>query len=151
MTGIAATASKRWRDMTNLSGVTTASLLVVTLVATGTGALTGLFLGGLVEPVLVAVVAGLVGTVVAGIVRNTLLVDVWGVAGIEDVGTPTVVLTYAAVASLAGSLAAHQLIDLAAYTSPVLLGALAGILSAALMGLLMVAYRMNPEQRDTCW
>jgi hypothetical protein len=146
MSSIAANISARWQDATNLSGVTTASLLVVFLVATGIGAVTGLALDSAVTPVAVALVAGFLGTVVAGIVRNTLLVRAWGVAGVEDTGTPLVVIVYAAVASLAGSLAGYHIAWQTAMMGPVLIGSLAGALSAVLLGLLMVTYRMSPDQ-----
>jgi len=150
MSSIATNVSARWRDATNLSGVTTASLLVVFLVATGIGAATGMVLDSAVNPVVLALIAGFLGTVIAGIVRNTLLVRAWGVAGVKDTGTPLVVTAYSAVASLAGSLAAYQITGLAAMTEPVLIGSLAGVLSAVLLGLLMVAYRMIPDQ-DAHW
>lgn len=137
---------RRWQDDVNLSGLTTASLLVVFLVSTGVGTIVGLALGGSVDPLLLAIIAGFAGTVVAGIMRNTVLVRVWGVAGIRDVGTPIVVVVYAAVASLAGSLSAYHLASLAALKSPVLLGALAGVLASALFGLLTVTYRMMPDE-----
>ncbi len=138
----------KWDAGTGLSGVTTASLLVVTLVATGVGAATGLMLENVVEPLAIAVLAGLVGTLAAGLVRNTLLIRAWGAAGIEEVGTPALVISYAAVASLAGSLSAVQILTASAAPAwPPLTGALAGLLSAALMGLLIVTYRMQPRQQ----
>lgn len=145
MTG-SATVSRRWQEGVNLAGLTTASLLVVFLVSTGVGAFVGLALTDKVDAVLLAVLAGFAGTVVAGIVRNTILVRAWGVAGIRDVGTPTVVVVYAAVASLAGSLSAYHLAAMAAVTTPVLVGALAGALASALFGLLIVTYRMAPDE-----
>ena len=139
----------KWEAESGVSGITTASLLVVTLVGTAMGGLTGLALEGIVKPLAVAILAGLVGTVVAGLVRNTLLVSAWGAAGIEDVGTPAVVISYAAVASLAGSLSAFQIMSAsAAPTWPPLTGALAGLLSAGLMGLLIVTYRMQPRRQE---
>ena len=54
----------------------------------------------------------------------------------------------AAIASIAGSLAAHDLMGfVGAQTSPALLGALAGLLSAVLMALLMITYHSNPDPR----
>lgn len=54
----------------------------------------------------------------------------------------------AAIASVAGSLAAHDLIGfVGAQTSPGLLGALAGLLSAVLMALLMITYHAHPSRR----
>jgi hypothetical protein len=92
------------------------------------------------------VIAGFLGTVAAGIVRNTLLINAWGAAGVEDAGTPSVVITYAAVASLAGSLAADRIALLIGAMPAIVIGGLAGLLSAVLLGLLMVTYRMNPDR-----
>jgi len=148
MTIDVATVSRRWQEDVNLTGLTTASLLVVFLVSTGVGAFVGLALGGAVGAVLLAIVAGFAGTVIAGVVRNTLLVSAWGVAGIRDVGTPVVVVVYAAVASLAGSLSAYHLAEYAAAIDPVFIGALAGALASALFGLLIVTYRMAPDEAN---
>jgi len=127
------TISQQWEEAANLAGVPSASLLVVMLVATAIGALVGLLLGGWLEPVLLAVIAGFLGTITAGIVRNTLLIDAWGAAGVEDTGTPIVVVTYAAVASLAGSLAADRIALLVGAMPAVVIGGLAGLLSAVLL------------------
>lgn len=140
------TISRRLEEATNLSGITSASLLVVTVVSTTIGALVGLSLGGWLEPALLAVTAGFLGTVAAGILRNTFLVAAWGAAGVEDTGTPIVVVTYAAVASLAGSLAADRIALLIGAMPAVVVGGFAGLLSAVLLGLLMVAYRMKPRR-----
>ena len=138
-----------WESESNASGITSASVLVVTLVATAMGGLTGLALEGVAHPVAIAILAGLIGTVAAGLVRNTLLISAWGAVGIEDVGTPAVVVSYAAVASLAGSLSAVQIMSASAAPDwTPLTGALAGLLSAALMGLLIVTYRMQPRPQD---
>jgi hypothetical protein len=102
------TISTTWQDATNLSGVASASLVVLCIVSTGIGAITGLALGG-IAPTLLAIIAGSLGTVLASVVRNTLLVHAWGLGGIEDTGTPITVVSYATVASLAGSLAADRI------------------------------------------
>jgi hypothetical protein len=139
----------KWESDTGVSGITSASLLVIVLVATAFGALTGVVLEGAVGPVALAILAGLIGTVTSGIVRNTFLVSAWDAAGVEDVGTPGVVVAYAAVASLAGSLSSVQLMSATAAPDwPVLTGALAGLLSAGLMGLLIVTYRMPPRKQE---
>lgn len=145
MTRIAQTTSTQSQDATTPAGVTEASLLVVFLVSTAIGASSGLLLGGSLNPVVLAIVAGFLGTVAAGIVRNTLLIQAWGLAGVEDVGTPIVVVIYAAVASLAGSLAAHYITLLGDVAWPTLTGTLAGVLSSALFGLLMVTYPLEPR------
>lgn len=157
MPSIANTLSTRLKDTTP-AGVTSASLLVVMLVSVLVGALTGLLLDGAVSPLLVAVSAGFVGTVAAGIVRNWLLVRAWSAAGVEDTGTPVIVLVYAAVASLAGSLAAERVVrllsEIPGLVVPaqvgdlpgIVLGGFAGLLSALLFGLLIITYRMNPNE-----
>jgi hypothetical protein len=80
-------------------------------VATVVGALLGLALGGWLEAGPIAVIAGFLGTLAAGIVRNTLLVKAWG-AIVEDVGTPFTIVIYAALASFAGSLTADLIMAL---------------------------------------
>jgi hypothetical protein len=151
MTSTARTISRQWEATTNLTGVTSASLLVVLVVSTAIGALVGLAVGGSLEPLPLAVIAGFLGTVAAGIVRNTLLIDAWGAAGVEDAGTPMVVITYAAVASLAGSLAADRIALLIGAMPAIVTGGFAGLLSAVLLGLLMVTYRMNPDRPGDRW
>lgn len=140
--------SRQWEEATNLTGVNSASLLVVLLVSTVIGSLAGLSLGGWLAPVMLAVIAGFLGTIAAGIVRNTLLISAWGSAGMEDAGTPAIVVTYAVVASLAGSLAADRIALLIGAMPAIVLGGFAGLLSAVLFGLLMVAYRMNPDRPE---
>jgi len=120
--------------------------MVVFVVSTVIGVMTGLALGGRMAPALLAIIAGFLGTVVAGIVRNTLLVHAWGSAGIEDVGTPVTIVIYATTASLAGSLAADRIALLVGQMPSVVIGGFAGLLSSILFGLLMLAYRMNPDQ-----
>jgi len=69
-------------------------------------------------------------------------------AGVDEARIPTVLVVNAAIASIAGSLAAHDLMGfVGAQTSPALLGALAGLLSAVLMALLMITYHFNPDPR----
>jgi hypothetical protein len=55
-----------------------------------------------------------------------------------------VVLTFAVIASIAGSLAGHDVATLAGEASPVWMGTLAGLFSSLLMALLMITYYMNP-------
>lgn len=69
----------------------------------------------------------------------------------EDTGTPTVVVIYAAVASLAGSLAVDRVGLFASFVPGVVIGAFAGLVASALFVLLIVAYRMNPESRASRW
>jgi hypothetical protein len=73
------------------------------------GGLIGLIFGSVLEPIILTIVAGFLGTVVASVIRNTLLVSAWDYAGIADTGTPVPIVVKAAIASLAGSLAADRL------------------------------------------
>ncbi len=130
-------------------GVISASLVVLILVATSIGAVVGLLLGGFLPSGsrLIAVPAGFVATVVASIARYKL-VALGARAGVDEARIPMVLVINAAIASIAGSLAAHDLMGFVdAQTSPALLGALAGLLSAVLMALLMITYHSNPNPR----
>lgn len=148
MTNVSDAAVRDWQNTASLSGVTTASLLTVILVSTIVGGLAGMFLNGSVSPALTAVLAGLTGTLAAGLARNTVLIRAWNAAGIDDGGTPAAVIALAAVASLAGSLAAYELIGAAGPVWPGVTGMFAGLLSGVLMGLLIIAHRMQPESAD---
>lgn len=143
MSNVNETLSTHWPERRRLPGVVTASLLTVVLVSTIVGGMAGMALHGAVSPVMATVLAGLLGTVIAGIVRNTLLVRAWSAAGIDDAGTPTSVLVSAAVASLAGSLAAYQMISGIGPIWSGVTGMLAGLLSAGLMGILMLVHSLD--------
>ena len=104
--------------------MTSASILVVVFTAAVVGALIGLGLGGFISnAVVLALIAGFVGTLAASVARNTLVHRFSGV-GPDDSRVPSVVLTYAVIA--------------------VWIGTLAGLFSAVLMALLMITYYMNP-------
>jgi len=128
-----------------LKGVTSASLIVVIVVAAAVGAGVGGILGNYVTPVAVALGSGFAATVVAVIVRNTL-VNRFSGAGPDQGRIPTVVAVFGVIGSIAGSLAAKELLDTAGgpYTS-VWLGTVAGLASAVLVALLLITYHMNPE------
>jgi len=129
------------RTTSIVPGVTTASLLTVVLVSTLVGAFTGTALHGHVAPVIAAIAAGALGTSVAGIVRNTLLVKAWSAAGVEDLGSPVGVIAASVVASVAGSLAAFELVHGIGPIWTGVTGMLAGLMSSAFMAVLMVAFR----------
>jgi uncharacterized membrane protein YfcA len=128
-------------------GVVSASLVVVILVATIIGAMVGLLLGAFLPPGSrsIAIPAGFIATVVASIARYKLLAPSTR-EGVDEARIPTVLVVNAAIASIAGSLTAHDLVGfIGAQTSPALLGALAGLLSAVLTALLMITYHTNPN------
>jgi hypothetical protein len=133
-------------------GATSASLIIVILI----GAAVGAGVGGLLEGVVadkawLAIVAGFVATVVAGIVRNALIHGVSG-AGPDTFKIPGVVLTFSVIASLAGSLAAHEILDdyptvYEAANSGIWLGTVAGIFSCIIMAMLMITFYLHPRNQ----
>jgi hypothetical protein len=127
-------------------GLVSASLVVVILVATVIGAVVGLLLGEFLPPGSrwIAIPAGFIATVAASIARYKLI----GVrrGGVDEARIPAVLVVNAAIASVAGSLTAHDLMGyVGAQASPALLGALAGLLSAVLTALLMITYHTHPN------
>ena len=125
--------------------MTSASLLIVLIVTTIVGGATGLVLGTLLPEMILALVAGFLGVITAAIVRNFIMVRV-ALVGPDDSGIPTVVVTFSIVASIAGSLAAHEITETLVIVSPTFLGALAGLISSVLTAMLMVTYHMFPDK-----
>ncbi|MFT3732365.1 MAG: hypothetical protein QM780_13265 [Hyphomicrobium sp.] len=125
------------------SGTISASLLVLILVAMAIGALVGLVLSGTdLSSRAIAIIAGLAATVIASLARYKIIFLGAGV-GADDTRVPGLVVTYSAIASIAGSLAAHDLYADVIGQMPVLLGALAGLFSAIIMAMLMITYHTN--------
>ncbi len=125
--------------------MTTASILIVMIVATAVGGLIGMVVAGSVNVFVLATAAGFLGVLAAAIVRNYVLVRM-AQSGPDDSGIPAVVIVFSAVASIAGSLAAHEISENLLQFPPALLGAFAGLLSSVLMIMLMVTYHMNPDK-----
>jgi hypothetical protein len=121
--------------------MTSANLLIVVLVGAVVGALVGLVLGGTLTGFYLAVVAGFLGTIIAGVARNEIMKR----SGSGDSKVPNLVLIYSAVASLGGSSLADELVRIGGIDSPVWLGTLAGLFSCILLAMLMITYYMNPE------
>jgi hypothetical protein len=117
--------------------------LIVVLVGAVVGALTGLALGGTLTGFYLAVVAGFLGTIVAGVARNEIMKR--SGSGPDDSKIPNLVLVYSAVASLGGSSLADEIVRIGGIDSPVWLGTLAGLFSCILLAMLMITYYMNPE------
>lgn len=129
--------------------MTSASLLIVLIVSTAVGALTGLGIGTSLGGLSVAILAGFLGTILGAVVRNFIISRGAGM-GLDDSRTPLLVIVYAAIASLAASAAALELArrsDLA--DSPVWIGTLAGLFAAILMAMLMIAYHTKPGEMPT--
>ncbi len=129
-----------------MAGITTVSLLVVMVVGTVVGAIVGMFLGNSIPPdAVLAVLAGLAGTVAGAVARN-LLVDQGIAVGEYESALPLAILIYAVVASFIGSLAGLEVALLVGEAFPVWIGALAGLLSSILTGLLVIAYHHMPPR-----
>jgi len=127
-------------------GVISASLIILIVVACAIGAAVGLVLGdALTGTRTLAIIAGLIATVVASIARYKLIF-LGARRGADETKIPMVLVVNAAIASIAGSLAAHDLMGfVGAETPSALLGGLAGLLSAVLMAMLMITYHANPS------
>ena len=125
--------------------MTSANLIVVLLVGSVVGALVGLGLGGIIHnPLYLGIIAGVLGTIGAGLFRNFLVSK--GTLGPRYTALPGRVILYTVIASIAGSAGAVEIDQAAGITSPVWIGTLAGLFSGILMALLMITYHMQPGQ-----
>jgi Cyclic nucleotide-binding domain len=145
--------------------MTSVNLLIVMIVGALVGTFTGLALGGVVDDLYLAMIAGILATIVAGIVRNTIMTRVGTGPEVEgmprppelegmpqpqlmiiysavaiDRRIPLRVIAYSALASLAGSTSAVLVATQSGVTSSVLIGTLAGLFSGILMAILLLAY-----------
>lgn len=127
-------------------GVISASIIVLILVAAAIGALVALVLQGILPEGnrILAIVSGFIAVLVASIARYKVVFLGAG-QGVDEARIPMVLVVNAAIASIAGSLAAHDLWGFNGLSAPGLLGALAGLLSAVLMAMLMITYHTNPS------
>jgi hypothetical protein len=145
--------------------MTSVNLLIVMIVGALVGTFTGLALGGVVDNLYLAMIAGILATIIAGIVRNTIMTRVGPEPELEgmprppelegmpqpqlmiiysavaiDRRIPLRVIAYSALASLAGSTSAVLVATQSGVTSSVLIGTLAGLFSGILMAILLLAY-----------
>jgi len=129
-------------------GAISASLMIVILVAAAVGAVTGGLLDQTgMDRTLLAIIAGFVATIAAGIARHVLIRVVWGV-GPDVTRIPGVVIVFVLVSSLAGSLAGHEIVDdYQEFYSGIWIGVLAGLLSSLIMSMLMITYYINPQPK----
>lgn len=127
-------------------GVISASIIVLILVAAAIGAIVGLVLEGVLPQGnrVLAIVAGFIAVIVASIARYKVVFLGAG-QGVDETRVPMVLVVNAAIASIAGSLAAHDLWGFGGLSGAGVLGALAGLLSAVLMAMLMITYHTNPS------
>ena len=134
--------------------MTSVNLIIVLLVGSLVGALTGLAIGQVVDDLYLAMIAGFLATIIAGIVHNIIMMRV--APELELAGTPLEMpravtidrkiplrmIAYSALASLAGSTSAVMVASQAGMTSSVLVGTLAGLFSGILMAILLLAYEL---------
>jgi hypothetical protein len=141
--------------------MTSVNLLIVLIVGALVGTFTGLALGGLVDNLYLAMIAGILATITAGIVRNAImtrvvlepeldgmplermpqpqLLTIYSAVAV-DRRIPLRMIAYSALASLAGSTSAVLVANQSGVTSSVLMGTLAGLFSGILMAILLLAY-----------
>jgi ABC-type uncharacterized transport system permease subunit len=139
------------------------NILIVLLVSAVVGALTGKGLGGVVSNLYyLAMIAGVLATIIAGLVRNTLMTrvgtepDLSGIpmvmliysAVAVDRRIPAKVIMYSAIASLVGSWAAVQVATQGGFTAPVWIGTLAGLFAGVLMSILLIVYEIKPRSES---
>jgi tellurite resistance protein TehA-like permease len=127
--------------------MTSANLLIVLIVGTAVGALTGLGLSGYFgNQLYLAILAGFLGTIIGALARNFIMARRTGV-GPDDSRTPLLVIVYAAIASLVSSAAALEIAQQSHIEdSPVWIGTLAGLFAAILMAMLMITYHTHPGE-----
>ncbi|MGA9443986.1 MAG: hypothetical protein WBV18_11310 [Methyloceanibacter sp.] len=120
--------------------------MIVLFVGTVVGAVTGLVVSASFGAVHLAILAGFLGAMAGVVIRNFILAKGAGV-GPDDSKTPTLVVIYATVASLAGSLAAKEVADFSEVDAAVGIGALAGLFLAVLLSMLMISYHTTPGEQ----
>jgi uncharacterized membrane protein YfcA len=124
------------------------NVLIVLGLCAVVGAFTGLVLGGLFDPVYLAIIAGFLATVVAIAARNIKipqLVVLYSALAIESRISPQVTIC-AIIASLIGSLAAVQVATMIGTTLSPVLGALAGLFSGILMAMIVMLSERSPTR-----
>jgi len=96
-------------------------------------------LGGLVGDLFLAMIAGLLATIIAGILRNyklSQLTVIYDALAIER-GIPLRLIIYSAIATLVGGIAAVGVTTMSGINWSTLLGALSGLFAGILMLVLM--------------
>ncbi len=120
----------------------TSIVLIIGLIV---GALCGVVLNGVVGDLALAIIAGFIATIIGAIATNVIMV---GLGGRNVSRTPLTVTVFAAVASLGGSAVAVEIATHSHHlmSTPVWIGALAGLFSVILMAMLMITYDKKPAE-----
>ena len=119
--------------------MTAVNSLIALVVCSVVGAFTGLVLGGLVGDLSLAMITGLLATIIAGILRNiklSQLMVIYDALAIER-GIPLRRIIYSAIATLVGGIAAVGVTTMSGINWSTLLGALSGLFAGTLMLILM--------------
>lgn len=121
-----------------------ASVFIIIIGGVFAGGVTGRLLDGLVPELVLALIAGFIATIVGAIVCNYVIGRLpYTKSNVARM--PVAVIVYSLVGSIAGSLAGYELAVLGGHPfSSGIVGTLAGVLSAVIMVLLMLTYRMDP-------
>jgi len=126
----------------------TINFLVVLVLCTILGAFTGLIIGDLVGDLYLAIIAGLLATVVAAAARNVRipqLVVIYSALAIEQ-PLPMRVILYSIITSIIGGVAAIGTATVAGWTTSVIIGALGGFFAGLLMLMLVMAYDLAKRE-----
>lgn len=120
----------------------TVNLLIVLVLCSVVGAFTGLVIGDLVGGLYLAIIAGLLATVIAVAARNIRipqLVVIYSTLGLEQ-PLSTGVILYSIITSLIGGAAAIGVATVAGWTTSITIGTLGGFFAGLLMLMLVMAY-----------
>jgi len=124
------------------------NLLVVLVLCSVVGAFTGLMIGDLVGDFYLAIIAGLLATVIAVVARNVRipqLVVIYSALGLEQ-PLPMRVILYSIITSIIGGAAAIGAASMAGWTTSVTIGALGGFFAGLLMLMLVMAYDLAKRE-----
>jgi len=120
------------------------NLLIVLVLCSVVGAFTGLVLGDLVGQLYLAIIAGVLATIIAVVARNVRipqLVVIYSALAIEH-PVPRGVIIYSIITSLIAGAAAIGVATIAGWTTAITIGALGGFFAGLLMTMLVMAYDM---------
>ena len=123
-------------------GMVSINFFLVLIFCSVVGAFTGLVLGDLVGPLYLAMIAGVLATIIAVAARNfrlPQLVVVYSALAIER-PIPSRVIIYSIITALIAGAAAMGIANEANLTSSVTIGALGGLFAGLLMTMLMMVY-----------
>jgi len=107
-----------------------------------------LMIGDLVGDLYIAIIAGLLATVIAVVARNVRipqLVVIYSALGLEQ-PLPMRVILYSIITSIIGGAAAIGAASMAGWTTSVTIGALGGFFAGLLMLMLVMAYDLAKRE-----